>query len=248
MKAFALWLSGVLSVVTFSLHGAEAPRGNLLELHSCAVYAGGCVVSSQDTLGGRYLLRAWQFTGGAFAQTEFAGLEVALLEVSAENLATPEGKPREAVVYLPQAATAEQRQALLGWLKSQEADFKGCPLQTRVVPLSLARTQDGWTLSAGNGVAVQAGLPEVCPTGSCGESLWYEPRSSSTLFSVALNRGSQISEPLLKLHWTDFGKQSIFLARFDGEATATRQYVGAATLCGLNGNSGFAATETPPAE
>src|SRR5208337_4019135 len=116
MKTLASLAAGLVSLGL--VRASEAPRGNLLELHSCALYAGGCVVSSQATLGGRYLLRAWQFTGGDFAATDFAGLEVALLQVSSENLANPESDPGDAVAYLPQNATPAQREALLAWLKA----------------------------------------------------------------------------------------------------------------------------------
>ena len=55
---------------------ADPPRGSLLELHSCELFAGGCVVSSQATLEGRYMLRAWDFTGGSFAGADLTGLQL----------------------------------------------------------------------------------------------------------------------------------------------------------------------------
>ena len=64
MKKIA-FLSAILGCL--SLHPVFAddqPRGSLMEVHSCELYAGGCVVSSEATLGGRYMLRAWNFTGG----------------------------------------------------------------------------------------------------------------------------------------------------------------------------------------
>src|SRR5215217_3901056 len=79
MKRTALFLSGIVSIFLSGNVGAEQPRGTVLELHSCELYAGGCVVSSESTLGGRYMVRAWDFTGGEYAGTELKGLKVGLL-------------------------------------------------------------------------------------------------------------------------------------------------------------------------
>src|SRR5690349_4149752 len=84
----------------------ETPRGSLLELHSCELYAGGCVISSESTLNGRYMLRAWDFAGGELNGVDFKGLQVAVLQSSPDNLAADNSKSGEAVVYLPQTATA----------------------------------------------------------------------------------------------------------------------------------------------
>ena len=100
MKKVAFILCAASALLARSLFAADAPHGSLLELHSCELYAGGCVVSSEATLGGRYLLRAWQFDGGSFGGSDLAGLEVALLQASSENLATANAEPGQAIVYL----------------------------------------------------------------------------------------------------------------------------------------------------
>jgi len=72
--------SVLLAVSCLSLSYAVAsnePRGSVLELHSCELYAGGCVISSEATLGGRYMLQAWNFSDGNFQGTPLAGLQVA---------------------------------------------------------------------------------------------------------------------------------------------------------------------------
>jgi hypothetical protein len=74
--------------------------------------------------------------------------------------------------------------------------------------------------------------PLSCVTGACGEALWYQPRAATTLFTVAVNGGSHVNEPLLKLNWTDSGKRSVFLGRF-GQSDSTKDlYVTMNELCG----------------
>jgi hypothetical protein len=233
MKKVALLLSGCAFLLGTTAFASDAPRGRLLELHSCELYAGGCIVSSQATLGGRYMLRAWDFSGGKFAGTELRGLQLAVLQSSSENLAQPDSAPGQAVAYLPASATAAQRHALLAWLKASEPALK--LVDTRVVPLQFSSRNSDYAFSAGNFVSVKAAPLETCQTGSCGEALWYSPRTTTSLFTVAVDRSSKVTEPLLKLKWEDAGQKSVFLARFGEEMPGKDLYVSTSELCGPAG-------------
>src|SRR5262249_2468991 len=123
----------------------------------------------------------------------------------------------QVVVYLPEKATAKQREALAAWANSR---INGAKVQTRVVSLAFTKSDDGYTFSAGKTISVTAASPSLCESGGCGQELWYAPRVTTSVFTVAVDRSAQISEPLLKLNWRDSGKRCIFLARF-GEASST---------------------------
>ncbi len=235
MNKVALLLAGVTGFLTQLAFAAEALRGSVLELHSCELYAGGCVVSSEAPQGGRYMLRVWSFSGGNSEGVNLAGLQASLLQVSPDNLATPDGAPGKGVVYLPEAATTEQRNALMHWVSKASAVPAGSSLQTRIVPMRLTKDGDGYQFTAGNFVRVRTESLESCPTGACGEALWYTPRTEDTIFTVAANRSSSVAEPLLELKWQDAGKKSVFLARFGEQTTARNLYVSAADLCGPGG-------------
>jgi len=178
------------------------------------------------------MLSVWNFTGGSFAGADFAGLQLAVLQSSGENLAAERTMADQAVAYLPSSATPSQRKALLAWLKSNQPDLKRATLRTRVAPLQFAKTDLGYTFSAGEFVSVKTAPIESCETGACGEALWYAPRSQTTIFTVAVNRSSKVTEPLLKLKWDDAGKRSIFLAKFGDSDLAKNLYVTSADLCG----------------
>jgi hypothetical protein len=232
MKTVPLLVAGLTYCLTHGLCAAGQPHGNLIELHSCELYAGGCVVSSQATLGGRYMLRVWDFTGGTAAGTELAGLKLALLQTSSENLAAPDTSSGHAVVYLPNAATGMQRDALLAWVKSSVPDLKQDQLRTRIVPMEFTGNDSGYSFSAGDFVSVKTTPRERCETGACGEALWYTPRTPTSVFTVAVDRSSRITEPLLQLKWDDAGKRSIFLGKFGAPASSKNIFVSLAELCG----------------
>src|SRR5262245_46132163 len=154
MKKFIFLLIGLGGFALNESFAAEEPRGTLLELHSCELYAGGCVVSSESTLGGRYMLRAWNLTGGKFEGTDLAGLQVAVLQASAENLAADKATTDQAIVYLPSSASPAQIQALTAWVKSVLPGLPAEKLQSRIAPLQFTRQGANYSFSAGDFVSV----------------------------------------------------------------------------------------------
>jgi hypothetical protein len=232
MKQLVLLLAGLIGLTLNHTLAGEVPRGRLMELHSCEVFAGGCVVSSEATQGGRYMLRAWDFTGGSFNGIDLKGSQLAVLQLSPDNLAATDSKSGDAVVYLPQGATPGQRDALVAWLKSSQPDFHPARTQTRVVPLQFSRTDRGYSFSAGDFVSLNTAAFQRCEMFTCGEALWYQPRTATSLFTVVVDHSSQISEPLLALKWDDAGKRNVFLARFGQPDSAKGLFVSLDDVCG----------------
>jgi len=232
MKTLTLLFAGFTTLSLNAAVAADVPRGSFLELHSCEVYAGPCVVSSESPQEGRYMARAWDFTGGSFNGTDFAGLKVAVMQASPDNLADTDSKSGNAVVYLPQNATQTQRDALLAWLKSSQTDFHPAKIQTRIVPLQFSKSDDGYSFTAGNFLSVKTAPLNQCAMGNCGETLWYQPRAKTSVFTVVVNNGSKVSEPFLKLRWDATGTRDIFLGRFGAAIPAKSLYVSLAELCG----------------
>lgn len=231
MKRLTLLLTGLLGFTLNIALADETPRGRLLELHSCELFAGGCTVSSEAPQWGRYMLRAWDFSGGNFNGTELKGLRLAVLQTSPDNLAMTDSNSGDAVVYLPQTATPSQHDTLLAWLKSSQKDFHPAKIQTRVVPLEFTKSEENYVFSAGNSISVKSAAT-TCETTACGEALWYQPRTATSFFTVAVNNASHVAEPMLKLTWTDADKRSVFLARFGETEAAKNVYVTMGELCG----------------
>ena len=222
-------------LVANRLLAADAPRGNLIELHSCELYAGGCTVSSEAVQGGHYLLQVWDVRGGAWQGVDLTGLKAAVFSTSGDNLAEANTRADRTVVYLPQNAKPEQRDALLAWLKTCQSSLVGSQPQTRVVPVSVSTRGDIVTFKAGDFASLNVAPMAQCLTRSCGEDLWYEPRSVTTAFTVAANVGSTVREPALQLTWTDHDRRSVFLARFGGPSEAKSLFVRNEEWCGAQG-------------
>src|SRR5260370_3729853 len=106
MKSVSCYLVGIAALLENQVLGGTVPRGSLLELHSCELYAGGCVVSSEAAMGGRYMLRAWNFAEGRCANENLVGLQLAVVEASSQNLAEANSVGDQAVRYPAPPATS----------------------------------------------------------------------------------------------------------------------------------------------
>jgi hypothetical protein len=209
------------------------PAGKLIELHSCEVFAGGCVVSSEAPQESRYMLQVWDLTGGSWQGVDLTGLKAAVLESSSQNLADVGARPDSAVVYLTPDATGVQRGAIIAWLKSRDGKLAASSIQTRVTPISLTSSGTAVQVKVGEFATLNTASLGECKDRSCGEDLWYAPAIKTSRFTVALNQESQVTEPLLQLKWNDSGRRSVFVAHF-GESNRNL-FVNSADWCGLAG-------------
>jgi hypothetical protein len=219
-----------------SLQAADRPHGDLLELHSCQLFIGGCIASSEATQDGHYLLRVWDFSGGSYDGIPMRGLKVALLETADQNLAAKGVQPTESMIYLPQLADSVQSAAILHWLTATDPELKQTKLHTRTIPMKFTHTGSAISFSAGDFVHIETRPFESCGLISCGESLWYTPRSAMTSYSVGVTSVAAVHEPGLSLRWIDHGKNNIFEGRF-GESATTSAFVPPAFVCAVANHS-----------
>jgi hypothetical protein len=198
---------------------AAEPSGELVELHSCDLYTGGCTASSEATLLGRQRFCMWLISRGFWAGQDLAGTRLALLEVGSENLAEKGAVAERAEIFIPRGTAPEQKKALLSWLETEHP----LPASTSVSDTDICyrRTGNEAELSVGDTVAVSTVPLGKCRTGSCGQALWYEPISRQSSFSVVSSRNSIIRDGRLHLTWTDHDRPNVFLAAFGPGAGST---------------------------
>lgn len=233
MKLLVAFVSATLLLASPGLRAEEAPRGDLLEVHSCQLYIGGCIASAEATQDGRYLLRVWSFSGGSHNGVALAGLQVALLETGDQNLADKDTSANASLAYLPQSATTTQSAALVDWLKRTNPELARTRLQTRIVPMQFSRARNTVTFTAGDFLHVDVCPFEPCGLTSCGESLWYTPRSAVASYTVGVTKKAIVREPLLALTWIDHDKNNVFQGRFSEGTTAQAAFTPPALVCAM---------------
>jgi len=233
MKSLLASIAVIFLLSGTSLRAEENLHGDLLELHSCQLYIGGCIASSESPQDGRYLLRVWNFAGGSHGGTPLRGLQVALLETSDDNLAFCETNPNAVMAYLPQSATPDQTTALIDWLKSTNPELARLKLLTRTVPMQLTSARGAVSFAAGDFLQMEVHPFQPCGLISCGESLWYTPRSTTASYTVGVTSKSVVNEPTLALRWIDHGKNNVFEGRFGEGITVPSIFQPPALVCAV---------------
>jgi hypothetical protein len=176
------------------------------------------------------MLRFWKFEGGQSPSGQpMAGLTVALLEKGDDNIALPENSARQAIAYIPQSASASQREALLSWARTQTSVCIDAVSDVREVPLSARIWEGNAQVSAGKDIAFTSRIPESCGPAGCGERLWYEPRNTAATFMVEQVANAHVVEPALSLEWKDHGRRTVFTGQFGPMAGRTPAFCGTGT-------------------
>jgi hypothetical protein len=209
MKTQVLFCS--LLVALSACLGA-APSGELVELHSCDLYTGGCTASSESTLLGRQLFRVWSISQGTWNNQSLAGLKVALLELGSTNLSEEGSLAEKAEIFVPKSLAPAQKEALLSWMNSQGIT----PISTRVAEAEITYQRSGYTVNVAVGDFISLSTMAIgkCSSGACGQALWYEPQVKHSSFEVVASRVSKIRDSALNFLWTDHDRPNVFLASF----------------------------------
>jgi hypothetical protein len=208
-----IWILGLLFSLGVTLR-AEKPSGEVIEVHACEVYTGGCTASAQATMGGRSLLRVWNIASGEMDGVNLGGLRVALVETAERNLAATGTQSQAAVAYLPADLGETQRAAVTRWLQWQRGDEATGQFVVKSAPIEYSREGGRVSIRVGETISLRTRAIAACDAGGCGESLWYEPRTQTSDFTVLVNEHSSVIEPALRLVWKDHNAKSVFFARF----------------------------------
>ena len=191
--------------------GAD-PSGEFVELHSCALYTGGCTASSESTLLGRQLFRIWSINQGTWNNQDLANLKAAVLELGSVNLAENGALADNAEVFVPKGLPAPQKEALLSWVNSQAA----IPASARVVETEITYQRLGSVVKVAvhKSVCLSTIAIAKCDSGACGQALWYEPQARYSGFEVIASQSLNIRDAALNFSWTDHDRPNVFLASF----------------------------------
>ena len=99
--------------------------GNYLEARTADVYVGACFANSEVGLIGKEAVLGWQVTKGGWNGVPLAGLSVVGVVRASHTLGDPyhSALPASSVVVVDERATAEQEQALVGFVRSQAPEL-----------------------------------------------------------------------------------------------------------------------------
>lgn len=196
-------------------------RGEYLEARTCDVYTGPCFANAEMDLGGKEAVMAWKVEEGQWNDVSVAGLGVALV-LSADNTLGDDGifgldaGRIRSVILVDRAASAEQRDALVAFVRDTNAQLAGEIQQIQAVPFELTNDH-----ISGRGVFRAGKLAEIQTRAlkhdDCvctNETIYYQPLASVKDVSPAYSRTVSFEGDGLQNRWTTHEIRSAFLGTF----------------------------------
>jgi hypothetical protein len=209
-------------VLTAATSGWAAQiSGEYIEARTCDVYTGPCFANGEVGLAGREALMAWKVDKGEWNGVSLKGLGAALVLRATDTLGTnPSFKvnphPIKSMILVDERATAEQKDALVAFVKNTAADMAKDVVKVQSVPFELNNdhlTGKG-TFKAGDVAAIETrGMRKgdcVCTN----EAVFYPPLTKVDNSQPAYSLKTSFEGKGLNTTFTSLGSRSAFLATF----------------------------------
>ncbi len=221
MKAFSLILTTVLLLASAGTASAGTITGEYLEARTCDVYTGPCFANAEMALAGKEAVMAWKIEKGTWQDVTIDGLGVALI-VRAEGTLGTDGvfpmKPGKtaAVIIVDETASAEQRDALVAFVKNSAKELTKNVLNVVAAPIKLENDhlEGKGVFSAGKLASIETRKMKKNDCICTNELIYYQPLTKVENFSPAYTLRQSYQGGSLNGKWTSNNTRSAFLATF----------------------------------
>lgn len=201
---FALPIAAAALCGAVSAAPAPALTGDYVEARSASVYAGACHYNGELTTAGREAVLMIRVKDGAYRGVPLAGQSVLAAVAGSENLAES-GTGRRSVLYVPDAASAAQRDALVALMKAKAGATLGEVVAVKPLPLTVTLDAQKITVRALRADGAPAVSLDVTryPCKHClmPAQTWYEPFVKVPDAAVAQGVSTGFSEKVLGVTW-----------------------------------------------
>jgi hypothetical protein len=198
---------------------ADSISGTYLETRTCQVYTGPCFANAETALAGRDALLAWNIESGKRNNVDLAGLSVVMV-VRGNDLLGYQGleEPKElkAAIIVDEKATAEQREALVGFVKDHtgRAGREVVRIDAAPIRMSLDTAELKGNLQAGELVKLST---RKAKPGDCicsNEVAFYPPLAQVERFAPGVSVEAEYKGTGLGTRWSTPESRSAYMGEF----------------------------------
>ncbi len=216
-----LSLLTMLLMISADAAFAGTITGEYLEARTCDAYTGPCFANAEMALAGKEAVMAWKIEKGTWKDVTIDGLGVALV-VKAEGTLGTDGvfpmKPGKtaAVIIVDENASAEQRDALVAFVKSSAKELTKNVLNVVAAPIKLENDhlEGKGVFSAGKLASIETRKMKKSDCVCTNELIFYQPLTKVENFSPAYTLRQSFQGESLNGKWTNNNTRSAFLATF----------------------------------
>ena len=195
--------------------------GEYLEARTCDVYTGPCFANAEMSLAGKEAVMAWKVDKGSWKDVAIDGLGVAVI-VKAQGTLGSDGvfpmKPGKtaAVIIVDEKASAEQRDALIAFVKHSAAEYTKNVINVVSAPITLENDhlEGVGVFSAGKLATIKTRQMRKLDCICTNEMIFYQPLTKVENFSVAYTLEQSFRGDGLNGKWINRNTRSAFLATF----------------------------------
>lgn len=195
--------------------------GEYIETRTCDVYTGPCFANAESGLAGQEALMAWNIERGRFNGVALDGLKVAVATKADGTLGFGGGLELNiheirSVVYVDEAASAEQRDALVAFIRSHGGPAIGEIVRVEAQPIAveLDHVDMVGRLTVGDVASIET---RKLGTGDCvctNEMTFYPPLAAVENSEPAYTVEGNFAGRGLGTKWNNRSSRSSFLATF----------------------------------
>jgi hypothetical protein len=201
----------------------KAASGTYVEARTCDVWTGPCFSNSEINLAGDHAVAAWSVEEGRWNGVRLDGLKVVAVIDSKGTLGTAEEGEARAVVFVDDKADASAERALVEMARSLAPRYLKNVVRLERRAVSLTRTGVGEAAvevasKGGKGAEVKVATVPLGGKSDCvcgNEERAYEPLGKASAVECAKTRAHAFSGEGLGVTWSDPGKRSAMLGRFE---------------------------------
>ena len=208
-----IWLLGAaLAATTMTTPALAVVTGDYVEARSASVYAGACHYNGELTTAGREAVLAWKVRQGAVDGVRVDGLGVVAVVAGADNLADARVS-RRSVLYVDAAASAAQRDALVGWLKAKAGPALGSVAAVKSAPVRFTSDPRSISVAAGDAARLSA-TRYPCKHCVMPAQTWYAPFAKVEDAMVAQGVATGFKDATLGVSWSQETSDNVLVGTF----------------------------------
>ena len=221
MKNALICSLSVLALCATSVAQAAQISGEYIESRSCDVYTGPCFANGQIGQAGREALMAWKVDQGSWNGVDLAGMSAVLVLNARDTLGfnpsfTVNPFPVKSVILIDEKATAEQRDALVAFVKSSTPKLSDQILKVETAPITLVNDHlaGKGTLVAGELAKIETRAMSKKDCVCTNEAVFYPPLTKISNSQPAYALVTSFTGEGLDNTWEANGARSAFLGTF----------------------------------
>ena len=212
----------VLAAMALPAAGSDFLTGTYLESRTCQVYTGPCFANAETALAGREAVMAWNIESGKKDNVDLAGLSVVMVVRGDDTLAykgVEDPKELKAAVIVDAKASAEQREALLAFVKDHTGRAGKEIVRVDAAPIAMSLDSATLAGSLKAGETVKLTTRKARP-GDCicmNEVAFYPPLAQVNRFVPGVAVEAEYRGKGLGTNWSTPESRSVYMGEFTYE-------------------------------